>query len=379
MKDQLFIPQKIKVGYQMRPDTYTKKLAYVIYWDNKGVLRKETGWESWRDKKIEPNEFENKPFSGFVLNKDVKRSSEWFGNGRNMIRVYDERGIEFEITTGNLLFILMTTDCLKRGLQGDFVYSWYGTELVLLPTGCDEYKNSVQYTSLQSGSIGVKNLVLGGSYKTKKQQDLIYLGKYDWHVFSYTYGANYNSYYLSKTYKAFIFVDDKGGFIPLKGLKNLAIQNSDVCVSNYAELMDNFNKSPHATKPKSLIAKEKKFTMTDEQVNANINNWYGRIERGEGFVLEENGKFVDHVINFEKTYNRENGKYDHTGYYTLQPVNNIEMKDGIKYSHINSNYNDRMKYTREQLQEMDFVELNVQMESGAEHEFHKFMKLQSGY
>lgn len=38
--DQLFIPEKIKVGYQKRTDTYTNKLAYVIYYDEKNKLRK---------------------------------------------------------------------------------------------------------------------------------------------------------------------------------------------------------------------------------------------------------------------------------------------------------------------------------------------------
>ena len=40
-KSNFFIPEKIKVGYNSRNDTYTKKLAYIIYYDNKGVLRKE--------------------------------------------------------------------------------------------------------------------------------------------------------------------------------------------------------------------------------------------------------------------------------------------------------------------------------------------------
>jgi len=97
MENKLFIPEKIKVGYQERDDTYTKRLAYVIYYDNKGVLRKEKSWEGWRSKKIKADEFENKPHSGFVLNKGVQRYGHW-GSGRNMVRVYDDRGIEFEIT-----------------------------------------------------------------------------------------------------------------------------------------------------------------------------------------------------------------------------------------------------------------------------------------
>ena len=38
-EQQLFIPNKIKVGYQKREDTYTKKLAYVVYFDAKGVSK----------------------------------------------------------------------------------------------------------------------------------------------------------------------------------------------------------------------------------------------------------------------------------------------------------------------------------------------------
>ena len=44
----IYIPKKIKVGYQDRSDTYTGKLAYVIYYDEKNKLRKEKSWNGWR-------------------------------------------------------------------------------------------------------------------------------------------------------------------------------------------------------------------------------------------------------------------------------------------------------------------------------------------
>ena len=71
MKANIFIPKEIKVGFQERDSTYTKKLAYVIYYDLQNKLRKEASWQSWRDEKIEPKDFENVPTSGFVLNKKV--------------------------------------------------------------------------------------------------------------------------------------------------------------------------------------------------------------------------------------------------------------------------------------------------------------------
>jgi hypothetical protein len=51
-----------------------------------------------------------------------------------MVRVYDPRNFEFEISVANLLYILEETSSLKgKGLEGEFVYAWEGKELVLLP------------------------------------------------------------------------------------------------------------------------------------------------------------------------------------------------------------------------------------------------------
>lgn len=41
MKSNIFVPKRINVGFQERSSTYTGKLAYVIYYDEKGTLRKE--------------------------------------------------------------------------------------------------------------------------------------------------------------------------------------------------------------------------------------------------------------------------------------------------------------------------------------------------
>ncbi len=58
---QLLIPSKIRVGFQNRSGTYTGKLAFVIFYDQKGVLRREPSWQSWRDKTIDPVDFDNNP------------------------------------------------------------------------------------------------------------------------------------------------------------------------------------------------------------------------------------------------------------------------------------------------------------------------------
>ena len=58
-QEKLFIPERINVGYQKRQGTYTGKLAYVIYWDKKGTLRKERSWKSWCHDDIEKTPFDN--------------------------------------------------------------------------------------------------------------------------------------------------------------------------------------------------------------------------------------------------------------------------------------------------------------------------------
>ena len=102
----IFIPNKINVGYQNREGTYTGKLAYVIYYDERGKLRKETSWQNWRDKNIPNNEYENVPTEGFVLNKKVGGYKSDWNFRQTYSRIYDPRGFEFEITIDNLLWIL---------------------------------------------------------------------------------------------------------------------------------------------------------------------------------------------------------------------------------------------------------------------------------
>ena len=180
----IYIPKKIKVGYQNRSDTYTKKLAYVIYYDEKNKLRKETSWNNWRDEKIEPDDFDNEPTRGFVLNKKAGDCcSEHWGNHRQAYcRVYDPRGFEFEITINNLLYILENCDCLKgKGLDGEFVYGWDGKDLILIPVDSPDYKEIKTRTDkIQNGKrFKGKDLIIGATYLTKNEEKWVYMGRFD--------------------------------------------------------------------------------------------------------------------------------------------------------------------------------------------------------
>lgn len=192
----IYIPKKIKVGYQNRSDTYTKKLAYVIYYDEKNKLRKETSWQHWRDEKIEPDDFDNEPTRGFVLNKKVgDYAGDWGEHRQAYCRIYDPRGFEFEITINNLLYILENCDCLKgKGLDGEFVYGWDGKDLILIPVDSPDYKEIKSRTDkIQNGKrFKGKDLIIGATYLTKNDQKWVYMGRFDkWERFTNCFRKNW--------------------------------------------------------------------------------------------------------------------------------------------------------------------------------------------
>lgn len=202
MTTKIFIPKTCRVGFQTRADTFTNKLAYVIYYDSLGKLRKEKSWTGWchlpgdtpqtvwdpnkREhipaKPIDPYDFENEPTSGFVLNKGIRRFN-WshFGSDRSMIRIYDPRGIEFEITPENLIGLLMHTDCSRREIQGELVYAWCGKELMLLPCVSEEYEKAKSFTQLQGKKVGARELKEGITYVTKREKHVTYIGRHMWY------------------------------------------------------------------------------------------------------------------------------------------------------------------------------------------------------
>ena len=309
---QLFIPDKIKVGFQKRDGTYTGKLAYVIYYDLKNVLRKEKSWQSWRDHKIAAQDIDNTPMEGFVLNKGVGGQRQSYGwNARNeYIRVYDPRDFEFEISVANLLFILRECDCSRgKGLEGKFVYAWDGTELVLLPERSSDYQNSKKYTTLQAQGVKAKELIPGASYETKKQEILVYLGRFDYFSFSGNYYSSKGG--KSSHCKKYVFWKDKD-FVFLNDLKSIAILHSDTVVSNFAELVTKYSKSENGSKIVKI------FTKSYAPKAPDPNNYW----RGDYWVTENaDGSFTEWVTHMN--YNTP-GQLDY-----IQSQHDITFKNGV--------------------------------------------------
>lgn len=363
----LFIPKRIKVVYVERDDTYTKRLAYVIYFDNKGVLRKQTSWDSWRDEKIAPEEYDNLPQSGFVLNKNVQRCN-WshFGSNRSMIRIYDPRGIEFEITPENLIGILMETTCSKRGLEGEFVYAWAGKDLLVLPTSSEAYQKAVTYTARQDQKIPAKELKQGCSYTTKDGKEVIYLGRFNW----FQWKRYENKGRVSNKAHIFAYPNVTGSsqFFPKGDVSFLATLNNPDPVANYADLMDTFKGDIHSSTVTGWEIKPFKASLAAKQHSLD-----GRAT----LIRQTYCQFKDNIITFYEIKlvqadHKLNGRYWYTnsGYYITKrgTLNTTTFEKSGDSSYSSSYYRDRSQsfLTEEQtLAELEkFVEVYMILESG---------------
>lgn len=240
-----FLPKKIKVGFQDREDTYTGKLAYIIYFDEKGVLRKEKSWEGWRDENIDPVEYDNIPTEGFVLNKKVGGYKSDWDFRKTYVRVYDPRNFEFEISIPNLLFILENTSSIKgKGLEGEFVYGWDGTELMLIPTDNPKYKSLKKVSELQfkKDYVKVKDLVIGATYLHKSNIPLVYMGVFDYYPDTWDASEKRNNLHIFMNPDTSNYNDYSDASENLKAYKTLGsnfLQTiDDKCTVAYAELFE---------------------------------------------------------------------------------------------------------------------------------------------
>lgn len=299
---KMFIPKKIKIGFQQREGTYTGKLAYIIYYDEKGKLRKEASWNSWKDDTIDTVEFDNVPQSGYIFNKGVQRDGYW-GSGRSVIRVYDNRDFEFEISVDNLMGILMHSDVSKRDIVEQCVFAWEGTELVLLPVNSKEYQASVEYTAKQDQKITSKELVEGYTYQAKKlDTPLVYMGQREWFDWNSGYedkGKITRKYDLKSTYvqlheskgKKHVFYD--GTKFITKTPADLSAILIDTIHDNYANLVEQFFDTENSQKIIGL-------SMTNNKKQHILSSYY---EKYMYFV--NNDVLMTIEIGYENTYKND--------------------------------------------------------------------------
>lgn len=274
----IYIPEKIRVGFCNRKDTYTGKLAYVIYYDEYGKLHKETSWEGWRDKNIQPQEFCNTPTEGFVLNKKVGGYYYHFDARQTYVRVYDPRGFEFEITVPNLLYILEYSDSMRgKGLDGSFVYGWEDKELVLVPTNTQEYKNRQETARNMYPQVGEyiipSKLKVGYKYKAKCGE-IVYMGKHDYYWFNGNKAESKRHFYFCLNNKGEWLFSDRASMN-----KYVFEEIGETPAEEYPDLLDRLEHSAiyspiDTTKDSYVIASQEEFSKALQAYDI---RWHNRV------------------------------------------------------------------------------------------------------
>lgn len=328
MKSNIFIPKEINVGFQERMDTYTKKLAYIIYYDEKGTLRKETSWNSWRDKDIDNKVYENVPTSGFVLNKKVGDYVSSWNHRQAYVRVYDPRGFEFEIDITNLLYILENTNSIKgKGLEGEFVYGWNGTELVLMPLASPDYVEINKYNKLVQNNLKLKmkDMIIGATYLTKDNEKWVYLGRFDEYGSAIKKDSNgdairteYGGYiYENKNKGKTYWFRSKSHVVSSKSLNKIIAVVSEECVDNYAELFDELERD-YSYSPIDE-SKQEYIRYTKEELEDKLKN--SSVFRNSMFIqLYIDGEYVrveKHLEDGTFSYEIANPHYNINAWRTL--------------------------------------------------------------
>ena len=330
--ERLNIPKQLKVGYQKRRDTYSEKLAYVTYINKKGEIAKQISWDGWRDKEITPDDFENVPTEGFVLNKRAGGYKSGWNFRQTKCRVWDPRGFEIEISIENLLYILQECTSTKgKGLEGAFVYAWNGPELILLPTCCEDYICSTELQNRQE-KIAVKDLKVGASYKGKEYDYLIYIGKMDWYIWEEkeekksvgAYRWQRDTYETIRLVKMSTFVNlETQEFIGYKKTDKLdyLIEENVITLDEVATYVEKY-KETEAYKSQGLSKLVLNYNQTEWKkfLNGDINKYYSSIELlfqkpGEDNITlvrcEERETYKGYTLNSWLTYKKVNTYYSH--------------------------------------------------------------------
>jgi len=375
MQTNIFLPSKIKVGFNLREDTYTGKLGYIIYFDGK-VWRKEGSWENWRQKVgqkisvradgswtqreltvedgVEPLEFDNTPIEGFVLNKKAGGNRYSWNPRQTYCRVYDPRGFEFEITIPNLLYILENTNSIKgKGLEGKFIYGWQGKDLILIPESSPEYQDMFEFTRLkQLKPLVKKEMVIGNIYKTNINEKHLYMGLHE--VNEPKYSADYlkevDNYFNVK--KLHVFYNYKTDKIVLN-------PNTKHCVefleteTNYFDYLDRFQKSFFCSKFIDSTIEYFDFKVEEKELSRHYNLKDTYIQNILTIIIPEEKK---ESFNNNNLYLKLYIEYNNS-YYNLNMYNNEFNLLDKKFIEI-ARYNDEYELINGNLQTVSYNNKN---------------------
>lgn len=113
---------KLYVGYQKERYSQTEDqriLGFATpYEDNVAGKKRMASVDNWRDKKITPKIIENKPMMGFKICDFASR----YSTSNKLLRIYDPRGFELEISIGNAVDLIKSTVITNGEIMAPLVW-----------------------------------------------------------------------------------------------------------------------------------------------------------------------------------------------------------------------------------------------------------------
>ena len=200
---------------------------------------------------------------------------------------------------------------------------------------------------------------------------MIYLGKFDWYYLAYT--SNYSGK-RTTVEKKYIFIKKDGSYETMNNLNSLAIRNGDTPVSNYAELMDNFNNSQHSCRPVRLESEPiNEINLThDPNSYFNVGPFFRKIN-DNNFVK----CYVQADYKSEYITAMAGQPYSHSHYkrvfkgFSAHPQEKIQIENNSLIRTSTYSTNEKL-YTADEIKSMEFVNLFVVLENNKRIELEKY-------
>lgn len=173
MISDYYIPDNIIVGYRKNILDKRPRLAFLTYKDELGKLKFEVSWNNWRDKKIQEDYFNNDIIKSLKIVSTAGGYKSGWNYRQEYIRLEDERGFMFEITTDNFIWCLDYCVCDHGILKGGFALSWESNSLVLLPVESETYKAAKEYSEQRQNKriTKISEMTPGKYYQLKNMNE----------------------------------------------------------------------------------------------------------------------------------------------------------------------------------------------------------------
>lgn len=271
---QLYIPKKLKIGFQERKDSFDGKLSFITYYDNNGKISNETRWNRWCDGGISNLEIDNIPFKNATLNKNISHAGYRYGTGRTAIRIYDSRGFEYEIDIDNFMGIAQEYSVVKGEIIGEFVYAFANNKVILLPVDSEQYKDAIKTTLNRNEKVDESSLIPGDVYLNDKEEECIYIGFYNMNKSI----AKYVNILVNKQKPSHVFYNNNKNIYEFIKVEKLGFKK-DTLLPNEFEVYFNNYVGTMREKEIEEIYIEKDFDIKKIQKNKNLENMlFGYVE-----------------------------------------------------------------------------------------------------